>query len=428
METRANYLLIGIFTLAGFFGLLGFLFWFAKFELDRQFDYYDVYFSEVSGLSRASEVRFAGLPVGQVMDMGLARDGSGRVRVRLEVREGTPIRTNSTAALESQGVTGVALVGITAGSPSAALLTDSGEAVPVIPSTRSALQTLTDQGPEMIERLNVVAEQLTALFGPENQGRVTTILENVERSTGNLDQAIADVSKATASIAETAESISGFGTKLDEISAAATTTMGHADDALQKFTETAGRVDSTLGHVDTALQSASQTMDGIGTYVEGDLTALTARLNETAGSVSVLAERATNSMDGLDAALASAGRAFDGADQVINTDIAPVMADLRGTLGNLNDAIASVSGDLPEITGQFRNAAQSADRAFASLRTMLDESRAPVQQFTREGLGQLTAVARDARGLVDNLNQLVSALRRNPSQVITGPRQPEFRR
>ena len=51
METRANFVLIGAFTILGFLGLLAFLLWFAKLEVDRQFAYYDIYFTGVSGLS-----------------------------------------------------------------------------------------------------------------------------------------------------------------------------------------------------------------------------------------------------------------------------------------------------------------------------------------------------------------------------------------
>ena len=69
METKASYALIGAFTIAGFLGILGFVLWFTNLQLDRQFQQYDVYFPEVSGLGAASEVRFAGLPVGRVIDM-----------------------------------------------------------------------------------------------------------------------------------------------------------------------------------------------------------------------------------------------------------------------------------------------------------------------------------------------------------------------
>ena len=50
METRANFILIGAFTLFGILGSLGFFLWLAKVEVDRQYAYYDVLFTDVSGL------------------------------------------------------------------------------------------------------------------------------------------------------------------------------------------------------------------------------------------------------------------------------------------------------------------------------------------------------------------------------------------
>lgn len=433
METKANYVLIGAFTIAGFLGLLLFLMWFAKLELDRQFAYYDIYFPEVSGLSVSSEVTFAGLSVGRVVNMQLSQSVNGAVRVRIEVAEDTPVRTDSRASIEIQGVTGVTAVAITAGRSDSPLLREvDPDSVPVIAANRSALQTLSDQGPEMVSRLNTVAEQLTQLLGDENQSRVSNILDNVERSSANLDKALADVTTATESIASAATDISAFGERLDGLSAAAETTLGNADTALAKFTESAAKVDTTL-------ESGTAMLDEVRTYVSGDLTSLTQRLDQTATALqedlSRLTTRADQSLDSLDAALevgqrtlASAERAFDGADRVINSNVEPVVADLRVTLGKANEAIDRVATDLPEITGRLRDAADSADAAFASLRGMLDSARGPVQAFTRDGLPQFTRMASDLRTLVGNVNDLVTALMRNPSQIFSGPRAPEFRR
>lgn len=433
METKANYALIGIFTIAGFLGLLGFLVWFAKLELNRQFAYYDIHFPEVTGLGIASEVRFAGLPVGTVVDMRLSPGGDGSVRVRIEVTEDTPVRSDSRASIEAQGVTGVSNVAISAGSGSAPLLREvSDQPVPVIASSRSALQTLSDQGPEIISRLNTVAEQLTALLGEENQTRVRNILDNIEHSSGNLDQAMTDIASATEAIGVAAEGIAAFGNRIEGLAEAAEVTLGNADTALTKFTDTAARAD-------VALQSGTAALDEVQLYVSGDLRQLTQRLDETAAALqtdlSELGQRADQSLDRLDVALdagtrtlGSAERAFDGADRVINTDLGPVIADLRRTLGNLDEAIARVSADLPEITGRLREAADAAGSAFGGLNSMLDGARGPVQSFTRDALPQFTRVSAELRGLVENVNQLVTALRRNPTQIFTGPRAPEFRR
>ena len=72
METRANYVLIGACTLVAIVLGLGFFVWLAKFQVDRQYAYYDVLFDNVSGLNRAADVRFSGLTVGQVQSLELA--------------------------------------------------------------------------------------------------------------------------------------------------------------------------------------------------------------------------------------------------------------------------------------------------------------------------------------------------------------------
>jgi phospholipid/cholesterol/gamma-HCH transport system substrate-binding protein len=415
METKANYTLIGAFTLAGFLGILGFVLWFAKLELDRQFAYYDVYFPEVSGLGPSSEVRFAGLPVGRVVAMELAPGNPLPVRVRLEVTEDTPVRQDSTAALEIQGVTGVALVAISAGSARAPLLRDAdSSSVPVIASSRSALQTLSDEGPQIINRLSLVAEQLAQLLGPENQTRVATILDNVERSSGNLDQALDDVATATSAISEAATGIASFGAQMDELSRSAGIT-------LDRFADAAAEAETTLA-------AATSTLNRVDTYVSGDLTTLTQQLERSAAGLTTLTERGEASLDGLDTALAAGTRAFDAAELVISRDLAPVASDLRGTLASVNTALASLPDDLPQISASLRQAADSAAAAFQSLRSVMDGARGPVQSFTGETLPQLSRLSQDMRGLVENMNQLVSTLRRNPAQLLSGPRTPEFRR
>ncbi|WP_410217305.1 MlaD family protein [Paracoccus sp. (in: a-proteobacteria)] len=415
METKANYILIGAFTIAGFLGILGFVLWFAQLELDRQFAYYDVYFPEVSGLGPSSDVRFAGLPVGRVVDMQLAPGNPLPVRVRLEVILDTPIRSDSVAALEVQGVTGVALVAVSAGSERAPLLREAEtSAVPVIASSRSALQTLSDEGPQIINRLSLVAEQLSQILGPDNQGRVAAILDNVERSSSHLDQALDDVASATGAISEAATGIAAFGAQMDGLSRSAGVT-------LERFGNAASEAETTLS-------AATATLDRVDSYVSGDLTTLTQQLERSAAGLTAFSERGETSLDSLDSTLLAGTRAFDAAETIISRDLAPVASDLRGTLAAVNTALASLPDDLPQITASLRQAADSAASAFQSLRSVMDSARAPVQAFTGDTLPQLSRLSQDLRSLVENMNQLVSTLRRNPGQLLSGPRTPEFRR
>ncbi|WEF24538.1 MlaD family protein [Paracoccus sp. S3-43] len=401
METKANYTLIGAFTVLGFLGILGFVLWFAQVELNRRFAYYDVYFPNVSGLGLSSDVLFAGLPVGRVSEMQLAPDNPMPVRVRLEVREDTPIRSDSLAALEVQGVTGVSLVAVSAGSPTAPLLAaGGGPDVPVIASSRSALQTLSDEGPQIIDRLNLVAENLSKLLGEENQARVAAILANVEQSSGNLDQALGDVAAATSAISDGAAAVASFGDQVDGLGQ-------DAGAALERLSNAAAKAEATF-------ETATATLQRIDGFVADDLSPLARRMESTA--------------DNLDSALASGSRAFDAVGAVADGDLPQVAGSLRATLAAIDDALASLPDDLPRISASLREASGNAASAFRSLDEVLDDARAPVRAFAQDTLPQISRLAQDMRALMANANQLVSALRRNPAQLLTHPPVPEFRR
>ncbi|MFT7027154.1 MAG: phospholipid/cholesterol/gamma-HCH transport system substrate-binding protein, partial [Paracoccaceae bacterium] len=123
METRANHVLIGLFTLVGLIGGMLLFLWFAKAEADRAYAYYDVRFESVSGLREAGDVRYNGLPVGQVTGLFLDAEDPSTVRVRLEVNANAPVVEGTVATLQMQGVTGVGYVALSGGAPGAAPLT-----------------------------------------------------------------------------------------------------------------------------------------------------------------------------------------------------------------------------------------------------------------------------------------------------------------
>lgn len=408
METKANYTLIGAFTILGFLGILGFLLWFAQIGPDRRFAYYDVYFRDVSGLVLSSDVLFAGLPVGRVSEIRLAPENPLPVRVRLEVREDTPVRSDSQASLEVQGVTGVALVAVSAGSAEAPLLaatTPSG--VPVIASGRSALQALGDDGPQIISRLNQAAGQLTELLGAENQARVAAILTNVEQSSGRLDQAMDDVAAAAGAFGSLGERVEGLGQ--------------NADATLQRLGEAAARAE-------VLFQTATNSLQRIDAFVAEDLSPAARQVERGAASLAALSDRGRTTLDGADRALASGARALDAAHALIGGELAAALGDLRGTLAAMNDALASLPDDLPRISASLREASGNAASAFRSLDAILDGIDAPVLAFAGDTLPQISRLAQDMRALIGNADELISALRRNPSQLLSGPRVPEFRR
>ena len=120
METRANYALIGAFTLAVIVAAFGFVFWFSGGDKSQRRQPVRVVFSgSVSGLSKGSFVLFNGLRVGEVTDVGFVPDDPRRVVARIEVDRTTPIRTDTRARLEVQMLSGVAQIALVGGEPGA---------------------------------------------------------------------------------------------------------------------------------------------------------------------------------------------------------------------------------------------------------------------------------------------------------------------
>ncbi len=101
METRASHLLIGGFVLLFVVGLFGFAIWLARIEIDREFAYYDIYFTgSVAGLGVGGDVRYRGIKVGTVVDITINPDDPSRVGVTAQIGSDTPIREGDRASLQ----------------------------------------------------------------------------------------------------------------------------------------------------------------------------------------------------------------------------------------------------------------------------------------------------------------------------------------
>jgi phospholipid/cholesterol/gamma-HCH transport system substrate-binding protein len=75
METRAHHLLIGSFAIGIAVLTVLFLLWIGKAEFNKQYQIYDLKFEgSVSGLSKAADVLYNGIKVGEVVDLKLDED------------------------------------------------------------------------------------------------------------------------------------------------------------------------------------------------------------------------------------------------------------------------------------------------------------------------------------------------------------------
>ena len=94
METKANYVLIGAFTIVVSLFLLLFALWAAKYSSEKSWQEYMVVFNEpVTGLSEGSSVQYNGISVGTVERLSLAPDDPRRVRALLRIQAKAPVKT-----------------------------------------------------------------------------------------------------------------------------------------------------------------------------------------------------------------------------------------------------------------------------------------------------------------------------------------------
>jgi phospholipid/cholesterol/gamma-HCH transport system substrate-binding protein len=183
METRSNYVMVGVVTVALLIGTLLFIVWIAGISGNTS-KCYDIYFAQaVGGLNKGSNVTFSGVPVGQVSKVSLLPKRPEFVWVRIEVEEETPVLQGTTAQIHGVGFTGVSeiqLDGAARGSPPITQVGPQG--CPVVPSSSTGLSQLLNSAPELMERIQRLTERLTELLSDKNQNSISDILENIDKT------------------------------------------------------------------------------------------------------------------------------------------------------------------------------------------------------------------------------------------------------
>lgn len=246
MEKDANYALVGLSTLILFIGLVVFGVWLAKVQLDQDYDLYDVVFQgPVRGLSQGGEVHFNGIKVGEVTKIALDRTNPNRVIARARVTSDVPIRTDSFATLEPQGITGVNYVQITAGTPSRPLLKDTvpDGKIPVLRTQRSTLSDLLEGGGTVLTRTVEALDRVNRVLSDQNIKTFSAALSDTQAVTSELRERkaiIADAQKALQSFegaARQIEALAASGQQL--VDGDGRRTMSNVADAAQEARGTA---------------------------------------------------------------------------------------------------------------------------------------------------------------------------------------------
>src|SRR3979411_645488 len=177
METRANFVLIGSFTLAVIAAAFGFVLWFqslhttkARSPLRIVLDY------PAAGLRNGGSVNFNGIRIGEVTSVKL--DNPRRVVALAMVENNAPIRKDTLVGLEFQGLTGVAAISLKGGAEAAPSVSLDEDGVPILTADPNALQDVTEAIRGTLQNINRVVA--------DNQEAVKNSLRNLETFTSSL--------------------------------------------------------------------------------------------------------------------------------------------------------------------------------------------------------------------------------------------------
>lgn len=422
METRANFVMIGLFAIAGILGALLFVLWLAKVEVDRQFAYYDVLFDDVSGLGQAGDVRYNGLAVGQVVDLALDDVDPSKVRVRLEVRADTPVKTDTVARLQVQGVTGVSFVALSGGSPASDALPDGGE----IESRRSVLQSVMEGAPQLMDRALLLLEDVNDVVNDQNRAQLEAILSNVATATARLDTTLEQFEGLSENLGVAAREVAAFTGRLEQVADTAevalntaTSTLETADTTFDTITQTLETdVSEAIADVRTTAQTVTRVIDDVGTQATAIIadvqqTAQTATrvIDQVGQDMSNVAGRLETLSDDGRVALAAATETFGQANITLG-DISTVMSSAQTTLTTVT---ALVQEDIKTTIADIRQTARTADRVIDQVgtdaATVIADVQTTAQTATRvidQAGTEITALTSDVRQTAQTANTVIA--------------------
>lgn len=274
MESRFRYTVIGVFVLLLGAALIGIVFWlYAGGQYEQRYARYYAFFDEsVAGLNANAPVKFRGVAVGRVLEMGLASDGSGRVQLLLSLNEAAPVKEDTVAMLRMQGLTGLVQVELSGGSPDApALKAKPPYKYPVIATKPSLLTRLDTAVTGVLANLNKTAENINALTDAEMRQSLKRAFANVETTTRVLAEQMPVLEATLKSTAVTSAEVGKLAKRLNQ-------TAG----AVEKM---ADDIAKTSGVTRGALEDARSGLNQLGSQTVPEFNALVTEMRDLAGSL-----------------------------------------------------------------------------------------------------------------------------------------------
>lgn len=443
METKANYAIVGFFTVLVMLAAFAFVYWMQVYGREGQMEPLRIVIQgSANGLSVGSPVRFNGIPIGSIRRLALHETNPENSVVITEVLADAPIFPGTRAVVELQGLTGAAYIELSGGdiSKEKLLVTQANGGPPAeIVAEQSGLTNLVSSAGDIMRKTEATIDEVNG-FIRDNRGPLNNTIKNVETFSGALRDNAPGVDKFLESVSELSGTIKALSGRLDSTLASVDSLVKaidpkKIDNILKNAEKVSGDLALASGDMADTVRAFRSTADA---YREVGV-----KVSKTLDNVDKLMaeidpKQVGDSLDDIRAAVADARSAvssFKGISEDIakrRPDIDKTITNISETAEKINKASTRVDGVLAKVdsflgTGDSQSLfadARATLKSYKDLADSLNKRIGPIAdnltQFTGSGLKNVEGLVDDMRQAMRNLDRAVSRFDNNPQRLIFG--------
>jgi phospholipid/cholesterol/gamma-HCH transport system substrate-binding protein len=445
LETRANYIIVGLITMAVLLASFGFVYWVGRFGGSQDNVSLEIRIpGSVTGLTVGSQVLFNGIKYGDVKALTVDPNDPNAVIAFTEVKADTPVTAKTVATLGFTGLTGQAYIELKGGDPKApSILTQSVEAgtQAIIEADPGAVNNLINQAQSIANKADSVLAGLQT-FVDNNQKPLTETIANANKFSEALGNNSDQIDEFLSSVGELAKTLNGVSGRLD-------TTLASAEDLLRSVDKT--KVDNILANTEKATADIAASTGDLKSIVEG--------IKSSVQNINELTGKAKTSLEQVDKLLAAADpnqvkQTISNIEEASKTakdaladvakatkkigdraqDIDQIVVNAKELSGRLNQTAVRVDGVLEKVSsflgdtqGQGPGLIEEARATLIAFRKVADTLNARlgsitanIEKFSGRGLSNVDALVQDTRRSVNRIEQAISDLEKDPQRLIFG--------
>ncbi|WP_037469138.1 MlaD family protein [Sinorhizobium fredii] len=443
METKANYAIVGFFTVFVIAAAFGFVYWMSQYGRSGEMVELVVNIpGSANGLSVGSPVRFNGINVGSVRSLAIdANDPRYSIAIT-EVSADAPVLKSTRATLEIQGLTGAAYIELSGGRKGDENILKSalenGTQARIL-ADQSSVTSLLATADQILDRANSAIGDIQG-FVTEVRGPLTATIGNAQRFSKALADNSDAIDKFLTSVEELSGSVSAASKKLDDTLASADrlikavdpkkidTIVSNVEDVSNDLKAASGGVSEAIAGfrrtVDTYDQfgkNAQQTLKRVDALVAAvdtqkvglvvnDISAASADARKVAAQVSDFANKISARQEDI--------------DQTI-TDFTEMSNKLNAASNRVDSILVKVDGFLgdanaPSLSAEARSTLESFRRMADNLNAQIGPIADNLKRFSNSGLRDVETLVTETRRTVQSLQSTISNFDRNPQRLLFG--------